>query len=80
MDHCPNCGNTSTNGRPCNLTCKRALQNKFHGSIVSQKEHDEMREGLKAAFITAQVERFMDQLEDVRFDLPKPSTEGIEYW
>jgi hypothetical protein len=77
MDYlaCPNCGNPLTDGQLCNLTCKRALSNKIRGTMVSRKEEYEMREGLKAAFVAAQAERFMLQLEAVQFDLPK-----IECW
>ena len=79
---CANCGKRLLDGVVCNLTCKRALQTKVRGIIVSKKEEYEMREGLKAAFVVAQVERFLTQLEEARLRVArsKMSTERIEYW
>lgn len=75
---CPNCGNALTDGVLCNLTCKRELLKKLRP--VSIRQEYELREGLKAAFVAAQAERFVLQLDAVRFDLPKADTSQIEYW
>jgi hypothetical protein len=56
---CPQCGNPLTDGKLCNLTCRRAF--------TSPSGHA-FKEVFAEAQIVAQVERFMLALDATRFN------------
>ena len=58
---CPACGNPFTEGKPCNLTCRRVWLRENMAEVESSDEEQK-------------AQRFLAYLEAVKFDLPPQPT------